>query len=91
MKFDIRKVRLLVLLDIFLNIFLHIVIFIIQKKYFLSQPGCHLYLLEGSKLLEMLWNMGLLQAMQYASPQAIWNLLFGTKSPPFGKSEGLNC
>ncbi|PWA90389.1 haloacid dehalogenase-like hydrolase family protein [Artemisia annua] len=28
-----------------------------------------------------------MKAMQYASPQAIWNLLFGTKSPPFGKSE----
>ncbi|MFS7969878.1 putative thioredoxin-like protein [Helianthus anomalus] len=25
--------------------------------------------------------------MQYASPKAIWNLLFGTSSPPFGQNE----
>ncbi|KAM3377972.1 protein SUPPRESSOR OF QUENCHING 1, chloroplastic [Capsicum galapagoense] len=27
------------------------------------------------------------KAMQYASPKAIWNLLFGTGSPPFGQKE----
>lgn len=29
-----------------------------------------------------------LQAMQYASPKAIWNLLFGVNRPTFGKNEG---
>ncbi|KAK9067481.1 hypothetical protein SSX86_014811 [Deinandra increscens subsp. villosa] len=28
-----------------------------------------------------------MKAMQYASPKAIWNLLFGINSPPFGQSE----
>ncbi|KAI7736671.1 hypothetical protein M8C21_009136, partial [Ambrosia artemisiifolia] len=28
-----------------------------------------------------------MKAMQYASPKAIWNLLFGSSSPPFGQSE----
>ncbi|XP_059313314.1 protein SUPPRESSOR OF QUENCHING 1, chloroplastic isoform X2 [Lycium ferocissimum] len=27
------------------------------------------------------------KAMQYASPKAIWNLLFGTGNPPFGQKE----
>lgn len=30
-----------------------------------------------------------LQVMQYASPKAIWNLLFGASSPPFGQDKGL--
>ena len=29
-----------------------------------------------------------LQAMQYASPKAIWNLLFGVSRPTFEKNEG---
>lgn len=30
-----------------------------------------------------------LQAMQYASPKAIWNLFLGASGPPFGPKEGL--
>lgn len=29
-----------------------------------------------------------MQAMQYGSPKAIWNLLFGVSSPPFEQNEG---
>lgn len=31
-----------------------------------------------------------MQAMQYASPKAIWNLLFGAGSPSFGPKKGLS-
>lgn len=30
----------------------------------------------------------ILQAMQYASPKALWNLVFGVNSPTFGPNEG---
>lgn len=43
-----------------------------------------------SFLLYDLWKLlYILQSMQYASPKAIWNLLFGVGSPPFKQSEGL--
>jgi len=29
-----------------------------------------------------------LQAMQYASPKALWNLIFGMNSPSFEPNEG---
>lgn len=31
-----------------------------------------------------------LQAMQYASPKAIWNMFFGAGSPSFGSKKGLS-
>lgn len=46
-----------------------------------------LILIFENRTRKFVW---LLQAMQYASPKAIWNLLFGTKSPPFGQKEGMN-
>lgn len=32
----------------------------------------------------------IMQAMQYASPKALWNLVFGVNGPSFGPNEGDN-
>ncbi|XP_023734564.1 protein SUPPRESSOR OF QUENCHING 1, chloroplastic isoform X1 [Lactuca sativa] len=41
----------------------------------------------GIALSCLYFTVSNMKAMQYASPKAIWNLLFGTKSPPFGQKE----
>ncbi|GJR52652.1 protein suppressor of quenting 1, chloroplastic isoform X2 [Tanacetum coccineum] len=41
----------------------------------------------GIALSCLYFTVSNMKAMQYASPKAIWNLLLGGKSPPFGKSE----
>ncbi|KAL2536922.1 haloacid dehalogenase-like hydrolase family protein [Forsythia ovata] len=35
----------------------------------------------------LLFTVSNWKAMQYASPKAIWNLLFGASSPPFGQDK----
>ncbi|KAI3781172.1 hypothetical protein L2E82_11176 [Cichorium intybus] len=41
----------------------------------------------GIALSCLYFTVSNMKAMQYASPKAVWNLLFGTKSPPFGQSQ----
>ncbi|KAL4572704.1 hypothetical protein LXL04_019486 [Taraxacum kok-saghyz] len=41
----------------------------------------------GVALSCLYFTVSNIKAMQYASPKAIWNLVFGTKSPPFGQKE----
>nr|XP_043614411.1 protein SUPPRESSOR OF QUENCHING 1, chloroplastic [Erigeron canadensis] len=41
----------------------------------------------GIALSCLYFTISNIKAMQYASPKAIWNLLFGGNNPPFGQSE----
>lgn len=51
--------------------------------------GHYITLYLPSVLFDLWKLLYILQSMQYASPKAVWNLLFGVGSPPFEQSEGL--